>query len=70
MAHAIERMVHDRKLAAELGKQVEVLQGLQELSTGWFDGKPEALAAVTYLLSLRDWLDSDMQRLSYKHNPF
>jgi broad specificity phosphatase PhoE len=47
-------------LAAELGKQVEVLQGLQELSTGWFDGKPEAVAAVTYLLSLRDWLDSDM----------
>ncbi len=48
-------------LAAELGKQVEVLQGVQEINAGWFNGKPVAQEASTYLLAPADWLRGDMQ---------
>ena len=48
-------------LAAELGKQVEVLQGVQEINAGWFNGKPVAQEASTYLLAPADWLKGDMQ---------
>jgi len=48
-------------LAAELGKQVEVLPGLQEINAGWFNGKPDSMAQATYLLAPADWVNGDMQ---------
>jgi broad specificity phosphatase PhoE len=48
-------------LAAELGKKVEVLPGLQELNAGWFEGMPVSTAPTTYLLAPADWLNGDMQ---------
>jgi broad specificity phosphatase PhoE len=48
-------------LAAELHKQVEVLQGVQEINAGWYDGKPVSMASSTYLLAPADWLRSDRQ---------
>ncbi len=48
-------------LAAELGKQVEVLPGLQEIDAGWYNGKPTAMAGSTYLLAPADWLRGDLQ---------
>lgn len=48
-------------LAAELGKQVEVLPGLQEINAGWFEGKPVSMASSTYLLAPADWLNGDVQ---------
>jgi broad specificity phosphatase PhoE len=48
-------------LAAELGKQVEVLPGLQEINAGWFEGKPVSMALSTYLLAPADWLRGDVQ---------
>jgi broad specificity phosphatase PhoE len=43
-------------LASELGKQVEVLPGLQALNAGWYNGKPESMAASTYMLAPNDWV--------------
>jgi broad specificity phosphatase PhoE len=48
-------------LAAELGKQVEVLPGLQEIDAGWFNGKPTTMAGSTYLLAPAGWLTGDVQ---------
>lgn len=48
-------------LAAELGKQVQVLQGIQEISAGWFEGKPVSQEQSTYLLAPADWLKGDLQ---------
>ncbi len=48
-------------LAAELGKQVEVLPGLQEINAGWYNGKPETMAGSTYLAAPADWLNGDLQ---------
>ena len=48
-------------LAAELGKRVEVLQGIQEINAGWFEGKPVSTAPTTYLLAPADWLNGDVQ---------
>ncbi len=48
-------------LAAELGKQVEVLQGLQEIDAGWYEGKPATMAPSTYMLAPVDWLSGDRQ---------
>lgn len=48
-------------LAAELGKQVEVLQGIQEINAGWFEGKPVSMSPSTYLLAPADWLNGDLQ---------
>ena len=48
-------------LAAELGKQVEVLQGIQEINAGWFNGKPVSMDPSTYLLAPADWLRGDTQ---------
>ena len=48
-------------LASELGKQVEVLPGLQEINAGWYNGKPESMAGSTYLLAPADWLNGDVQ---------
>jgi broad specificity phosphatase PhoE len=47
-------------LASELGKQVEVLQGIQEISAGWYEGKPISEEATTYLLAPADWLKGDV----------
>ncbi|OBI17392.1 histidine phosphatase family protein [Mycobacterium sp. E2462] len=47
-------------LAAELGKQVEVVQGLQEINAGWFNGKPESMAASTYMVAPANWLKGDV----------
>ena len=48
-------------LAAELHMQVEVLQGIQEINAGWFEGKPVSWGPSTYLLAPADWLRSDVQ---------
>ncbi|OBH09055.1 histidine phosphatase family protein [Mycobacterium sp. E1747] len=48
-------------LASELGKQVQVLQGIQEINAGWFEGKPIAEEASTFLLAPSDWLRGDTQ---------
>ena len=48
-------------LAAELGKQVEVLGGLQEIDAGRFEGKPVSMAPSTYLLAPADWLNGDLR---------
>ncbi len=48
-------------LASELGKQVEVLPGLQPINAGWFNGKPETMANSTYMLAPTDWLNGDIQ---------
>ena len=49
-------------LAHALGKQVEVLPGLQEINAGWYNGKPKSMAKSTYLLAPADWLNGDRQR--------
>ncbi len=46
-------------LASELGKQVEVIDGLQSLNAGWYNGKPETMANSTYLLAPADWVNGD-----------
>ena len=48
-------------LASELGKQVEVLPGIQEINAGWFEGKPVSMDPSTYLLAPADWLNGDVQ---------
>jgi broad specificity phosphatase PhoE len=48
-------------LAGELGKQVEVLQGIQEIKAGWYEGKPVGQEPATYLLAPADWLNGDLQ---------
>jgi len=48
-------------LAAALGKQVEVLPGVQEIDAGWFEGKPVSMAASTYLVAPTSWLQGDVQ---------
>ena len=47
-------------LASELGKQVEVLSGLQSLNAGWYNGKPESMAPSTYMVAPANWLNGDV----------
>lgn len=47
-------------LATELGKQVEVIQELQSIDAGWYNGKPEEMADRTYLLAPAGWLQGDV----------
>lgn len=47
-------------LAAELGKQVQVVPGIQEINAGWFNGKPESMAKSTYLVAPMNWLNGDV----------
>lgn len=47
-------------LATEVGRQVEVLQGLQSLNAGWYNGKPESMANSTYMLAPVRWVDGDV----------
>lgn len=48
-------------LAGELGKQVEIVSGLQSLSAGNYNGKPESMSSSTYMLAPTDWLNGDTQ---------
>ena len=48
-------------LASELGKQVEIVQGLQPLNAGWYNGKPESMANSTYMVAPTNWLNGDVQ---------
>lgn len=48
-------------LASELGKQVEIVHGLQPISAGWYNGKPESMANSTYMVALKDWLNGDVK---------
>jgi broad specificity phosphatase PhoE len=47
-------------LASEVGKQVEIVSGLQSIDAGWYNGKPETMAASTYLLAPADWISGDV----------
>jgi broad specificity phosphatase PhoE len=47
-------------LASELGKQVEIIQGLQSISAGWYSGKPESMSSSTYMLAPTNWLNGDV----------
>ena len=49
-----------KPLADELGKQTEVLQGIQEIDAGWYNGKPESLAKSTYMVAPAAWLKGDV----------
>ncbi|MEB3067904.1 histidine phosphatase family protein [[Mycobacterium] vasticus] len=46
-------------LARELGLQVQVLPGLQEINAGWFDDKPGAMVNAPYLLAPMAWIRGD-----------
>jgi broad specificity phosphatase PhoE len=48
-------------LASELGKQVEILNGLQSLNAGWYNGKPETMANATYMVAPVNWINGDTQ---------
>ncbi|BBZ37691.1 histidine phosphatase family protein [Mycobacterium conspicuum] len=47
-------------LASELGKQVEIIQGLQPLNAGWYNGKPQSMANSTYMVAPTNWLNGDV----------
>jgi broad specificity phosphatase PhoE len=47
-------------LASELGKQVEIVAGLQSINAGWYNGKPETMANSTYMLAPADWINGDV----------
>jgi broad specificity phosphatase PhoE len=48
-------------LASELGKQVDILPGLQSINAGWYNGKPESMANSTYMVAPADWLNGDVK---------
>lgn len=48
-------------LASQLGKQIEILPGLQSINAGWYNGKPESMANSTYLLAPTDWINGDVE---------
>jgi broad specificity phosphatase PhoE len=43
--------------ASAIGKQVEILEGLQPINAGWFNGKPQSMASTTYMLAPLDWVN-------------
>lgn len=47
-------------LASELGKQTEILPGLQSINAGWYNGKPESMSDRTYLVAPANWLNGDV----------
>ncbi len=47
-------------LGTQLSKQVEVLQGVQSLNAGWYNGKPESMSSSTYMLAPGRWVDGDV----------
>lgn len=48
-------------LAHALGKHVEVLPGLREISAGWYNDTPAKRADLTYLLAPSLWLDGEVK---------
>lgn len=46
-------------LAKALGEQVTVLPGLNEISAGWFEGKPMSDTSGTFMLGPESWLKGD-----------
>jgi len=58
-------MVRTQQTAAPmsraLGEPVNVLPGLNEISSGWFEGQPASGAAATYLVAPMDWLNGDIK---------
>jgi broad specificity phosphatase PhoE len=48
-------------LAHALGKRIEVLPGLREISAGWYNGTTTKRADLTYLLAPADWLNGDVE---------
>jgi broad specificity phosphatase PhoE len=46
-------------LASQLGKQSEIVAGLQALNAGWYNGKPESMASSTYMMAPANWLAGD-----------
>lgn len=48
-------------LASEIGRQVEIIPGLQSLNAGWYNGKPESMANSTYMLAPVNWLQGDVE---------
>ena len=47
-------------LASEVGRQVEIIPGLQSINAGWYNGKPETMANSTYLLAPANWIGGDV----------
>lgn len=47
-------------LASETGQQATVLDGLQSINAGWYNGKPESMANSTYLLAPTQWVGGDV----------
>jgi broad specificity phosphatase PhoE len=48
-------------LAGELGKQTEVLQGIQEIDAGWYNNQPMSTGFAPYMAAMKDWLNGDRQ---------
>lgn len=47
-------------IATQLQRRVEVVDGLQPIDAGWFNGKPQKMAASTYMVAPMDWLNGDI----------
>ncbi len=47
-------------LASKLGKTVDIFNGVQALNAGWYNGKPESMAARTYMLAPVNWIEGDV----------
>ncbi|SON58685.1 PE-PGRS family protein PE_PGRS11 [Mycobacterium simulans] len=47
-------------LASEIGRQVEIIPGLQSLNAGWYNGKPDSMANSTYMLAPVQWIRGDV----------
>ncbi|WP_046316338.1 histidine phosphatase family protein [Mycobacterium sp. UM_Kg1] len=46
-------------LARELGRQVQILPGLREISAGWFGDKPNSIAHAPYQLAPLAWIHGE-----------
>jgi broad specificity phosphatase PhoE len=48
-------------LSKALGKQVNVLPGLDEMSSGWFNDSPDAMSKDTFMVAPLGWLEGNRQ---------
>jgi len=48
-------------IATQLQRRVVILDGLQPIEAGWFNGRPQTMAASTYLLAPIDWVNGDIR---------
>jgi broad specificity phosphatase PhoE len=48
-------------LSQDLGEEVQIVPGLQEIGAGWFEGRPEEMAQSTLMLAPDLWLRGDRQ---------